>query len=230
MVLDIGMYVLRRLYRGSAVPYAADLTGDGIADLGLRPDDVVGLGNSPNGFGFLDQSTTYANPIWASSQAPGDFDGDGKADLFFRSDCWYGGCGWIQAVDYAWNGPTANFDAWSNAGPYLSRLSNERRDSRYFVRQLYLDFLNRAPDQGGWDFWQAPIRQCGANLACSGQKRVDVARAFFYSGSLSAAIQSWPPRIVALLLTTVNSFVSVTSASCAASLILAGGITGLGSE
>lgn len=172
---------------GSAIPYAADITGDGKADLALRPDDGRWLWDfSTDGFGALNQSTTYSFAPWASSQAPGDFDGDGKADLFFVSDCWYGGCGWLFNVDYAWNGPTPAGDAWTNPGPYLSRLTNERRNPRYFVRQMYLDFLNHVPDQGGWDFWRGQIASCGANLSCSAGKRIDVARAFFYSGEFIA--------------------------------------------
>jgi hypothetical protein len=33
-------------------------------------------------------------------------------------------------------------------------------DQRQFVRQQYLDFLNREPDGPGWDFWTDNITKC----------------------------------------------------------------------
>lgn len=55
-------------------------------------------------------------------------------------------------------------------------------DNRQFVRQHYLDFFLREPDQGGWDFWTGQITQCGTDAACIDRKRVDVSRAFFFAG------------------------------------------------
>ena len=52
-------------------------------------------------------------------------------------------------------------------------------DARYFVRQHYLDFLNREPDQGGWDYWTSQITQCGANQQCIHDQRLTVSAAFF---------------------------------------------------
>lgn len=54
----------------------------------------------------------------------------------------------------------------------------------YFVRLHYLDFLNREPDEGGWAFWSAQILQCAGDAQCIDRKRLDVSRAFFYSGEL----------------------------------------------
>ena len=59
--------------------------------------------------------------------------------------------------------------------------------ARMFVRQHYLDFLKREPDAEGWNFWQGQITQCGSDEACRDRKRVDVSRAFYYSGELIAA-------------------------------------------
>jgi hypothetical protein len=53
--------------------------------------------------------------------------------------------------------------------------------SDYFVQKLYWDFLGRLPDQGGLNYWRFNITQCGFDMNCIGTKRVDVARAFFYS-------------------------------------------------
>src|SRR5882724_1843737 len=51
----------------------------------------------------------------------------------------------------------------------------------FFVRQQYLDFLNREPDNGGWLYWTAQISSCGGNEACIRQRRIDVSAAFFDS-------------------------------------------------
>jgi hypothetical protein len=59
--------------------------------------------------------------------------------------------------------------------------TNPIDDAQFFVRQQYLDFLNRQPDPGGLAFWTNQITQCGTNAACINQKRVDVSAAFFFS-------------------------------------------------
>ena len=51
----------------------------------------------------------------------------------------------------------------------------------YFVRQHYLDFLGREPDEAGFNFWSDEIIGCGADLACSGRKRENVSAAYFLS-------------------------------------------------
>jgi hypothetical protein len=53
--------------------------------------------------------------------------------------------------------------------------------SDYFVQKLYADFLGRPADQNGLNYWRFNITQCGFDMNCIGTKRVDVARAFFYS-------------------------------------------------
>ncbi len=53
--------------------------------------------------------------------------------------------------------------------------------ARFFVRQHYLDFLNREPDQSGWDFWTNQITSCGADQSCIDIKRVNVSAAYFLS-------------------------------------------------
>ena len=50
----------------------------------------------------------------------------------------------------------------------------------FFVRQHYSDFLNRSPDPGGLAFWTNEITQCGSDMACTRNKRIDVSNAFFY--------------------------------------------------
>jgi hypothetical protein len=52
-------------------------------------------------------------------------------------------------------------------------------NARFFVNQQYLDFLNRAPDQGGQDYWTNEITRCGSNLSCLVNRRNGVSAAFF---------------------------------------------------
>ncbi|MDT5293264.1 MAG: hypothetical protein QOJ76_144, partial [Acidobacteriota bacterium] len=54
-------------------------------------------------------------------------------------------------------------------------------NSGFFVRQHYLDFLNREPDASGLAFWTNEIESCGANAQCREVKRVNVSAAFFLS-------------------------------------------------
>ncbi len=51
--------------------------------------------------------------------------------------------------------------------------------TEFFVRQHYLDFLGREPDQGGFDYWSGQLNQCGADSACVRARRIDVSAAFF---------------------------------------------------
>jgi len=51
----------------------------------------------------------------------------------------------------------------------------------FFVRQHYVDFLNRAPDPSGFSFWTNNINSCGADSQCREAKRIDTSAAFFLS-------------------------------------------------
>jgi hypothetical protein len=53
--------------------------------------------------------------------------------------------------------------------------------SEFFVRQHYLDFLNREPDSSGLNFWTAEINNCTPKPQCTEVKRINVSAAFFLS-------------------------------------------------
>jgi len=53
--------------------------------------------------------------------------------------------------------------------------------AQFFVRQHYVDFLNREPDLDGLNFWTNEITSCGANAQCVEVKRINVSAAFFLS-------------------------------------------------
>jgi hypothetical protein len=70
----------------------------------------------------------------------------------------------------------ASFLATAN-GDHLNPLDT----NEFFVRQHYLDFLNREPDQSGFNFWSSQIISCGSNQQCADAIRVNVSGAFFVS-------------------------------------------------
>lgn len=53
-------------------------------------------------------------------------------------------------------------------------------NSDFFVRQHYVDFLNREPDSGGLAFWKNEIDSC-TTQSCRETKRINVSAAFFLS-------------------------------------------------
>jgi uncharacterized protein (TIGR03118 family) len=59
--------------------------------------------------------------------------------------------------------------------------TNPVDDAQFFVRQHYLDFLNREPDTAGFNFWVNQITSCGSDAACIERTRINVSGAFFLS-------------------------------------------------
>lgn len=59
--------------------------------------------------------------------------------------------------------------------------TNPIDNASFFVRQHYVDFLNREPDSSGLAFWTNEITSCGANTQCTEVKRINVSAAFFLS-------------------------------------------------
>ncbi|MGH9871609.1 MAG: DUF4214 domain-containing protein, partial [Pyrinomonadaceae bacterium] len=59
--------------------------------------------------------------------------------------------------------------------------SNRIDRAEYFVRQHYLDFLGREPDESGFNFWSDQILSCGADAACAERRTINVSAAYFLS-------------------------------------------------
>ncbi|MDQ1707934.1 MAG: hypothetical protein QOJ88_1145 [Pyrinomonadaceae bacterium] len=51
----------------------------------------------------------------------------------------------------------------------------------YFVRQHYLDFLGREPDESGFNFWSDQISSCGSDSGCVERRTINVSAAYFLS-------------------------------------------------
>ncbi len=59
--------------------------------------------------------------------------------------------------------------------------ANPIGDNAFFVRQQYLDFLNRPPDSSGYAFWTNNILNCGIDQQCAEPHRINASAAFFLS-------------------------------------------------
>jgi hypothetical protein len=70
-------------------------------------------------------------------------------------------------------GFTATFDAAIGG--------NAIDSSGFFVRQHYLDFLAREPDEAGFNFWTNQIISCGTDSECIERRMINVSAAYFLS-------------------------------------------------
>ena len=58
---------------------------------------------------------------------------------------------------------------------------NPMDTAEYFVRQNYLDFLGREPDESGFNFWSDQILSCGSDAGCRERRTINVSAAYFLS-------------------------------------------------
>jgi subtilase family serine protease len=70
----------------------------------------------------------------------------------------------------------ATFTASTN-GDHLNAIDTPE----FFVRQHYLDFLGREPDESGFNFWSDQLVGCRGDAGCIERKRVNVSAAYFLS-------------------------------------------------
>ncbi len=84
-----------------------------------------------------------------------------------------------MTTDQRGAGFTRNFNGTVDIGAYEA--GNPIDEASFFVKQQYLDFLNRQPDQSGWDFWTNSITSCGSDAQCIEVKRINASAAFFVS-------------------------------------------------
>ncbi len=62
-----------------------------------------------------------------------------------------------------------------------SNFVNPLDTPEYFVRQHYLDFLGREPDEAGFNFWSDQTIECGTDQNCVERRRENVSAAYFLS-------------------------------------------------
>jgi subtilisin family serine protease len=91
-------------------------------------------------------------------------------------------------VNYSFSPDTRSFslsgnttDAVFTASPDSVISANPIDVSEFFVRQHYVDFLGREPDEGGFNFWSDQILECGGDMGCVERRRINVSAAYFLS-------------------------------------------------
>ncbi len=63
----------------------------------------------------------------------------------------------------------------------FASVGNPIDETAFFVRQHYIEFLNRAPDPDGFAYWVSNIESCGGDQSCREFKRTETSAAFFLS-------------------------------------------------
>jgi len=81
-----------------------------------------------------------------------------------------------RSLNQLGNNTDAPFSAIPTGG-----VRNPLDTPEFFVRQHYVDFLNREPDESGFNFWSDQIIDCGSDETCIGRRRVNVSAAYFLS-------------------------------------------------
>jgi len=90
-------------------------------------------------------------------------------------------------ANFSFNPTERSFSQISNntqavfAGMPTGANENPLDTPEYFVRQHYLDFLGREPDESGFNFWSDQIRSCGSDTACVERRTINVSAAYFLS-------------------------------------------------
>jgi hypothetical protein len=82
-----------------------------------------------------------------------------------------------RAFSLLGNGTDASFTATRD--PMIEGNAIDRPE--YLVRQHYLDFLGREPDEAGFNFWSDQILSCGSDAACIERRTINVSAAYFLS-------------------------------------------------
>jgi hypothetical protein len=90
-------------------------------------------------------------------------------------------------VNFAFSPSARSFSQLGNSteaaftGSRLALGVNAIDTPEYFVRQHYLDFLEREPDEAGLNFWSDQILGCGNDFACRERRVPNVSAAYFLS-------------------------------------------------
>jgi photosystem II stability/assembly factor-like uncharacterized protein len=138
------------------------------------------IGNGlPNDASSLAIDPVHSNVIYAGTYGGGVFkSADGGANWNPLND----GLANLNVNTLAIDASGNFLHAGTGAGVFdyaYSAATNPIDDARTFVHQHYLDFLNREPDQAGWDYWTNQITQCGTDTRCIHERRIGVSAAFF---------------------------------------------------
>jgi hypothetical protein len=170
-------------FRGGSGSVADDISGNVPASSAFNLIGTGGSGGLTNGVNH--NQVGVANPLLGSLASNGG--GTLTHALLVGSPAINAGSnalavdpnGGALATDQRGAGFPRVFNGTVDIGAYEA--GNPIDEATFFVKQQYLDFLNRQPDQSGWDFWTNEITSCGANVPCTEVKRINVSAAFFLS-------------------------------------------------
>jgi uncharacterized protein (TIGR03118 family) len=165
---------------GGHVDFTVNRTGDtsGTATINYNTFDESEAGHAS-------QKSDYEITLGTLTFAPGETSKTFRVlivdDKFVEGD---------EVIDLALSNPTgAGVGLGSPNTAQITILDNDGSPpvnnpvdtSSFFVRQHYLDFLNREPDTAGLNFWINEIESCGGDAVCREVKRINVSAAFFLS-------------------------------------------------
>ena len=167
---DVGSFSQFVIARDTTAPTAAPAT---IAGQVTKPDGSAAAGVTMNLSGArLGHTITDANGYYRFDNV--------NTDNFYTVT--------PSRVNYHFDPADRSFsllanksDAVFTAVPDLVLVGNAIDTPDYFVRQHYLDFLGREPDESGFNFWSDQIASCGTDLNCLERKRINVSAAYFLS-------------------------------------------------
>jgi Tol biopolymer transport system component len=169
---------------GSAFDYAPHWSPDASKIAFVREtceDPSCDYGNSDtvmvinaDGSGKKSAGMHVGAPVWSP---------DGSKIVFADSPDYVHGNLFVMNADTSGlamvpNSATTSQPSWQSL-PFVPPPPNPIDDAQAFVRQHYLDFLSREPDDGGLAYWTNEITKCGSDAACIHARRVDVSASFF---------------------------------------------------
>ena len=141
---------------------------------------ISATGFNPRRLTTTTTTSSFSNfsPVWAP---------DGTKIAFERGDPNRSTINDIYTMNADGSNQTSLTNSGDNSAPAWQPVQtnpppiNPLDDAQFFVRQHYLDFLNREPDVNGLAFWTNEINLCGGDVQCIEAKRVNVSAAFFLS-------------------------------------------------
>jgi hypothetical protein len=92
-----------------------------------------------------------------------------------------------SSADYSFSPAERSFSQVGNntqaafTGSPVTNGNNAIDTPEYFVRQHYLDFLGREPDESGFNFWSDQMLECGNDAGCFERRQINVSAAYFLS-------------------------------------------------
>jgi hypothetical protein len=139
---------------------------------------IMGIDNAPIGGAVVNLSGTQSRKTITDADGQYRFD-DVETNGFYTVT--------PARANYTFNPSVRSF---SQLGETTSAAFTAMLDDRgqnpldtpeYFVRQHYLDFLGREPDEAGFNFWSDQMLECGADASCLQRRRVNISAAYFLS-------------------------------------------------